>query len=273
MALICISSAHGSPGATTLALLAAGCWPRPAVVVEADPAGGVLAVRYGLSRTPGLADLAAAVDTHAPAPALWDAAQSLPGGLRVVVAPESGEVTVGILDDVAAPLARRCQRLEDVDMIVDCGRTLPGSPSVALMGSADAVLVVARSTADQLYPAAHRVHALAAETGSQHIGVVLVGGRPHRPEEVESQLRVRVLGVVDDDPRTARVFAAGGGAGRAVRRSPLVRSVQGLVDELARLLGMSGAIEPAAHLKVPRPALSTEGSGSADRAAGARALR
>jgi MinD-like ATPase involved in chromosome partitioning or flagellar assembly len=253
MALICVSSAHGAPGATTLALLAAGCWPRPVVVVEADPAGGVLAVRYGLSRTPGLADLAAAVDTHAPAQALWSSAQTLPGGLRVVVAPESGEVTVGILDDVAGPLARWCLRLEDVDVIVDCGRTLPGSPSVALMGAADAVLVVARSTADQLYPSAHRVHALVAQTGCEHLGLVLVGGRPHRAEEVVTQLRVPVVGVVDDDPRTAQAFAAGGGAGRALRRSPLVRSAQGLVDDLAAALGVSAvAVEPAAHRKPSR---------------------
>jgi hypothetical protein len=102
MALVCVTAAHGAPGVTTLALLAAGSWPRPAVVVEADPSGGALAVRYGLGRTPGLADLAAAVDTHASVSALWSSAQSLPGGLRVVAAPESGEVTVGILDDVPA---------------------------------------------------------------------------------------------------------------------------------------------------------------------------
>jgi MinD-like ATPase involved in chromosome partitioning or flagellar assembly len=271
MALVCVTSAHGAPGATTLALLAAGCWPRPAVVVEADPAGGVLAVRYGLGRTPGLADLAAAVDTHAPAQALWNSAQALPGGLRVVVAPESGEVTVGILDDVAGPLARWCMRLEDVDVIVDCGRTPPGSPSVALMGAADAVLVVARSTADQLYPSAHRVHALAAQTGCEHLGLVLVGGRPHRPEEVVTQLRVPVLGVVDDDPRSAQAFAAGGPAGRALRRSPLVRSVQGLVDDLAALLGVSAvAVEPAAHLRPSRPARSRGEADTSAAAGGAR---
>lgn len=248
MALICVSSAHGSPGATTLALLAAGCWPRPAVVIEADPAGGVLAVRYGLGRTPGLADLAAAVDTHAPSDALWGSAQALPGGLRVVVAPESGDVTVGILDDVAGPLGRWCLPIDNVDVIVDCGRTFTGIPTVALMESASAVLVVARSTADELYPAAHRVHALAERTGCEHLGLVLVGRRPHRPDEVAAQLHVPVLGVVDDDPRTAQAFVRGGGAGRALRRSPLVRSVQALVDDLAVRLGLTDADEPPAHL-------------------------
>jgi MinD-like ATPase involved in chromosome partitioning or flagellar assembly len=233
---------------TTLTLLAAGCWPRPAVVVEADPSGGALAVRYSLGRTPGLADLAAAVDTHAPVSALWSSAQSLPGGLRVVAAPESGEVTVGILDDVADRLARWLGRHEDLDVIIDCGRSIPGSPTAPLMAAADAVLVVARPTADHLYPTAHRVHALATRAGADTVGVVLVGDGPHAAGEVAAQLKVDVLGVVADDPRTAGAFA-GGGAGRSSRRAPLVRSVSVLAADLAARLGVTAEAKDAAHLK------------------------
>lgn len=252
MALVCVTSAHGAPGVTTLSLLAAACWPRPAVVVEADPSGGVLAVRYGLGRTPGLADLAAAVDTHASASALWGSAQSLPGGLRVVAAPESGEVTVGILDDVAGPLANWLQRLEDVDVIVDCGRSVPGSPTTALMAGADTVLVLARPIADQLYPAAHRAHSLAAQAGAGTVGVVLVGDGPHGAGEVAAHLKVAVLGVVADDPRTAGAFA-GEGTGRASHRAPLVRSVNVLVEGLAVRLGVVAETEDPAHMEATRP--------------------
>jgi MinD-like ATPase involved in chromosome partitioning or flagellar assembly len=251
MALICVTSAHGAPGATTLALLVAGCWPRPTAVVEADPSGGVLAVRYGLGRTPGLADLAAAVDTHASVSALWSSAQSLPGGLPVVAAPESGGITVGILDDVAGPLARWLRGLDDVDVFVDCGRSIPGSPTTALMAAADPVLVVARPIAHQLYPTAHRVHALATEAGARTVGVVLVGDGPHGASEVAAQLKVDVLGVVADDPRTAGAFA-GGGAGRASRRAPLVRSVNVLVESLAGRLGVMAEATDAAHMEAPR---------------------
>lgn len=250
MALICVTSAHGAPGATTLALLVAGCWPRPTVVVEADPSGGVLAVRYGLGRTPGLADLAAAVDTRASVSALWSSAQSLPGGLPVVAAPESGEITVGILDDVARPLARWLRGLEDVDVFVDCGRSTPGSPTTALMAAADTVLVVARPAADQLYPTAHRVHALATQAGPGAVGVVLVGDGPHGAGEVATQLKVDVLGVVADDPRTAGAFA-GGAAGRASRRAPLVRSVNVLAESLAGRLGVTPEAEDATHGDAP----------------------
>lgn len=249
MSLVCVTSAHGSPGATTLALLMAGCWPRPVVVIEADPSGGVLAVRYGLGRSPGLADLAAAVDTHAPPAAIWSAAQSLPGGLRVVVAPESGDVSVRILDDVAVGMARWCHRLDEVDVVVDCGRVFAASPANALMSAADSVLVVSRAMAEQLYPAAHRVHSLNPVDRSGLVGLVLVGTRPHGPEEVSARLDVPVLGVIDHDEPTARLLS-NGGAPRSLRRSALVRSVSALVDSLAHRLGASdAAVSPAAHLR------------------------
>ena len=70
------------------------------------------------------------------------------------------------------------------------------------------------------------------------LGLVLVGERPHGSREVTDQLGVRVLGVVADDARTARLLRQGGGA-RALRRSPLVRSVASLVDDLGDRLGIA----------------------------------
>ena len=40
MAVICLTSASGSPGVTTTAVGLAFCWPRPVLLVEADPTGG-----------------------------------------------------------------------------------------------------------------------------------------------------------------------------------------------------------------------------------------
>ena len=40
MALIVLTSASGSPGVTTSAVGLALTWPRPALLVEADPTGG-----------------------------------------------------------------------------------------------------------------------------------------------------------------------------------------------------------------------------------------
>ena len=40
MAVIALASASGSPGVTTTALGLAMLWPRPVLLVEADPTGG-----------------------------------------------------------------------------------------------------------------------------------------------------------------------------------------------------------------------------------------
>ena len=40
MAVIALASASGSPGVTTTALAMALLWPRPVLLVEADPTGG-----------------------------------------------------------------------------------------------------------------------------------------------------------------------------------------------------------------------------------------
>ena len=61
MAVIVLVSAAGSPGVTTSALALALGWPRPVVVVEADPTGGsaVLAGYFRGATAPagGLLDL------------------------------------------------------------------------------------------------------------------------------------------------------------------------------------------------------------------------
>ena len=82
MSMIVVGSVRSS-GATTLALALAGSLER-AVLIEADADGGVLALRYGLAREPGMATLAAS--RPGSGGGVLDHAQALPGGLPVVVA-------------------------------------------------------------------------------------------------------------------------------------------------------------------------------------------
>ena len=62
MALITLTSASGSPGVTTAAVGLALCWPRPVLLVEADPTGGsAIAAGYlrgGAAPSDSLIDLA-----------------------------------------------------------------------------------------------------------------------------------------------------------------------------------------------------------------------
>jgi hypothetical protein len=55
--IVTLGSVRGAPGVTSWSLLLAAAWPSMSaperVVLEADPAGGVLGVRYGLGVDPG----------------------------------------------------------------------------------------------------------------------------------------------------------------------------------------------------------------------------
>ena len=62
MAVIVLGSAAGSPGVTTSALGLALTWPRPVLLIEADPTGGSAMLagffRGTTAHTAGLIDLA-----------------------------------------------------------------------------------------------------------------------------------------------------------------------------------------------------------------------
>lgn len=230
MSVYVFGSARGAPGATTTALAVAS-WLEDAVLVEADPDGGVLAVRYGLGREPGLVTMAAARGSGE----LLDHAQLLPGGSPVVVGPESATRAAhlwrlggpGIVGAVAA--AGR-------NVVVDAGRLGPASPALPLVEIATSVGVVCRPVAEQLVAAADVVERLGrsdAAVGDAAVGLVLVGERPYGVAEVTSQLGCPVLGVVADDERAAGALGSERSA-RALARSALLRSSRALTANLTR---------------------------------------
>ncbi|MDQ4071156.1 MAG: chromosome partitioning protein [Actinomycetota bacterium] len=234
-----------SGGATTLALALAACTER-AVLVEADADGGVLALRYGLSREPGLLSLAA---TRQPAgDALLEHAQRLPGGLAVVVAPESPEQSTRLLRSAGSRLATVLGGAGDTPIVVDAGRLSPSSPALGVIEAAATVLVVVRPRADELVAGAERVAAL-----GERAALVLVGSGPYSANDVAAQLGCPVIGTVADDPRAARSLAEGGSAS-ALTRSALVRSVRTLATALAGATGRPGAPVAGTHERSGVPA-------------------
>lgn len=218
MTAIAVGSVR-SGGATTLAMTLAGVLDD-AVLVEADADGGVLALRYGLSREPGLVSLAAS--RQAAPDVILDHAQRLPGGLAVVVGPESAERATQLLRSAGQRIAGLLAGANDIDLVVDLGRLSPSSPGTPLAAAASLTLVVARPRAEELVAAAERVASL-----GEGSGLVLVGPGPYSAADVTNQLGCRVLGTVAHDPRGARALAEGG-TSRAFARSALVRSVRTL---------------------------------------------
>ncbi|MGH9158318.1 MAG: chromosome partitioning protein [Acidimicrobiales bacterium] len=225
MSMLAVGSVR-SAGATTLALTLAGCI-EGAVLVEADADGGVLALRYGLSREPGLLSLAAS--RQASGESLLEHAQRLPGGLPVIVAPESPQRAAQLLRTAGQRVATVLAGVEDTQVVVDVGRLSPTSPAGTVASSASVVLIVARPRAEELVAAAERVAAL-----GDGAGLVLVGSGPYSAADVATQLGCRVFGSIADDVRAAQAMAEGGGP-RRLARSALVRSARTLAAALLQV--------------------------------------
>jgi hypothetical protein len=199
------------------------------VVVEADPFGGVVAARFGLGDSPGLASLAAVARRGLDAEGVWQHAQSLPGGVPVLVGLPSADRAHVVLRDLASYLAEWCTENPTVDVIADCGRLAPGAPTLELLRRADVPLVVTRPTADQLRLTAYRMRSL--DTVDAEVRLVLVGQTPYGPEEVAATLQVEVAGVMAWDPPAAEALSGGAGI-RDLGRSLLARSGVALVESL-----------------------------------------
>jgi hypothetical protein len=262
MSLICFAGAKGSPGVTLTALATAAAWPAHdgdrKLLLEADPAGGTIAVRYQLGRQPGLITLAAA-GRHGTLTRdeLWSHAQILPGGLPAVVSPERADRARAILDASGRSLGGWLAALPDVTVIADCGRLGPAPSSGSICASADVVLVVVRPSAEYLHGAAAGAAELRA--AGRRVAWVPIGDTPHSPAEIERVTGLPVARVLPDDPRTAADLAAG----RIRRRTPLVRELAALAIELAGLVSSSKApaiAAPAAEPELPAPLRSLAGA-------------
>lgn len=125
MAIICLASAAGSPGVTTTAVGLAFCWPRPVLLVEADPTGGSgILAGFLKGTTPydvGLVELALSpLDT---ADALRDVVRPLSPSVGLLAGTRT-HTQATALRDVWSPLAVALQDLDasGQDVIVDAGR-------------------------------------------------------------------------------------------------------------------------------------------------------
>src|SRR4051812_25475009 len=146
MPLITVHGMKGRSGATATSLGLAAALPEAAraVVVECDPSGGDLGLRFGVPWTPGVVALASAARTASrPNPAagadlLTTYARRLPigDGVQVVCAPPAGGQTRAAVSLLAANAAT-VLRPTDRTVIADGGRLDPASASWPLLGVAD----------------------------------------------------------------------------------------------------------------------------------------
>lgn len=251
--IVSVASAKGAPGVTTTARVLAAVWPEDVVLVDADPAGGDLAL---LGRRPdegaldpdrGLLSLAADARRGLADRPLEDHLQQVDGGLDVLCGVATPEQMAGI-GPVVPQVAAAFARWQGPDVVADVGRLSATSPMLPLVQASDVLLLVVRPRIESFAHLRERLRWLAQVRDSTmrapELAVVLVAdSRDRRSAGDLAQLLAHeglpatVLGQVADDPRAADVI--GGRVERPVARSLLVRSARQLVDPL-RALARSG---------------------------------
>jgi MinD-like ATPase involved in chromosome partitioning or flagellar assembly len=257
MGTIAFASAKGSPGVTTTVAALAATWPddRDLHVVELDPSGGDLVVRFDLGLEPGLVTLAAAGRRDLGPDLFVSHTQVLPsdaGGddrpvRRVLPAPVAADQAGAALTALRTGLSRVLRSLEG-DVLIDCGRLDPTSPSVDAATEADLLVMVAR-------PIVAEVHHLAARLSSlrpRALSLLLIGDRPYSVSEVAGAVGATPLGTLPVDGRAASVLTVGHPkALKVLRRSRLLRDARAVADGLAEWLGAPAAATPSPMVAPP----------------------
>lgn len=205
--LVAVLSLKGSPGVTTFGVALAARWPQ-AVLVEADPAGGDIAMRFSLAAVPGLVSLAAAARGGGDHTLLMRHTQVLPGDVPVVSAPPDADRARAALvslaaDEVSYGALRQAATVLGTTVIADCGRIDTGSPAMPLVRAADAMLVVTGSRADELAHLARRLPEIGRWSSRP---ALLLAGRGHSIADVARELRVTPIGRIPWDPKGAAVL-------------------------------------------------------------------
>jgi MinD-like ATPase involved in chromosome partitioning or flagellar assembly len=260
MGTIAFASAKGSPGVTTTVAALAATWPddRDLHVVELDPSGGDLVVRFDLALEPGLVTLAAAGRRDLGPDLFVSHTQVLPsdaGGddrpvRRVLAAPVAADQAGAALAALRTGLSRVLRSL-DGDVLIDCGRLDPTSPAVDAASEADLLVMVAR-------PVVAEVHHLAARLASlrpRALSLLLIGDRPYSVSDVAGAVGATPLGTLPVDGRAASVLTVGHpNALKVLRRSRLLRDARAVADGLADWLGApDGTTPPPVTAPPPAP--------------------
>lgn len=256
MALVTVMSAKGAPGATTASLLLANLWPRPTLVVDADPLGGDVALRlpgeYGpLNPDRGLMSLLPAARRGLSPAMVLDHAQPARGGQPVVPGLPGPEQAVAVAPLWPA-LADAFAGVVDHDVVVDVGQIHSRSPHLALVERSDALLCVYRATAWSVLHTRRRLESLQGLLQSRrtYVGAVCVGdpNEPAAAREATHGLLAGLdwahdLGTIALDRKAVAMYE--GGVVYRPERTLLVRSAYAVVRRLHDGLAAT-AVDPAA---------------------------
>jgi hypothetical protein len=256
MAVLVFTSATGAPGVTTTCVALSLAWPRPVLLVDADPTGGsAILAGYLQGQVPhdrGLVDLALAHRHGELEAAIREATVPLPGSRVELLPGVRSHAQAATVQPLWEPLADLLTGMADlgVDVLVDAGRLGMSGAPWPLLAAADLVALVTRTTLPALAGAKSATEPLArrlSEAGTDDtLGLVVVGpGRPYSTREAGRVLGLDVLAELAWDPVSAEVYHLGAAPPRRFAASPLPRSLtaagealRASVDARQRRLGI-----------------------------------
>ena len=203
-----------------------------------------------LNPSTGLLSLGAAVRSGQSA-ALEDHLQTTAGGMRTLVGVNTPGQVLG-LGPAWQHIALTLRRAGEYDVLADCGRLTPGSPAMAIIDQADAVVLVSRGELEDIAHVRERLRGL---QGSLHLGsidatptgIAMVApasdtrGLTDAEQLIASAgLPVRGLGIIAEDRKAADALRTE--SRRNIRRSVLVRSLYDLSASIHDLTTMTGRV-------------------------------
>lgn len=270
MATIVLTSASGSPGVTTCAVGLALAWPRPVLLVEADPTGGsgihAGYLRGEIDPDAGLIDLALAHRQGRLAEALPQTVRAWPGTpvglLSGIRSRDQARSLVGLWEPLIPVLSGLHRNGQDV--IIDAGRLgLAGWPAPLVM-SADLTLLVIRNTLPSIAAARSWSTSLGASFanagGESRFGLLMIeeSGRwsakpgqvqTYSPRQTAKTLQTSVVTTLPWHASHAACFSHGATPPRRWHTSPLARGIQAAVGAIGQRLetnaaGLHSGLEP-----------------------------
>jgi hypothetical protein len=236
MALIALTSAKGSPGASTAALAFTLAWKSHTILAECDPAGGDVLTGYlgnlSIPTDRGLLQLAMAESRNSLANEFWGQLVDLdaPHRRRLILPGLNSLSQAMTLRAVWPRIAAYFAGLEFSnpahDVIADCGRLTTTHAPWPLFQRADLVLLVLRPTSLRtvapVWPTLNELRRdlVEANVSTDSLGLLLIGGGDYGRRDIEQKLQCPVIAQLPDDARAAAALA---GSGRLKRSQDLLR--------------------------------------------------
>lgn len=252
MPILLLTSAGGSPGVTTLAVGLALSWPRPVLLVDADPgAHQAVLAGYLAGRSAGGKGLLRVAEAHRDRRPLRevviDQTISLSEGeptRRLFLPGFSKPGSATHFGSVWEELADAFDRLADVDIdvIIDCGRlTAAGLPAPLVERSVLTTLVLESHLRAIMSARVHlptlREHPRLSQNDRGQVGLIVVGeGRPYAPAEISRALGVPVRATIAHDPQAATCLSDARPRPRRFETSGFMRSIRDTAGQLSGAL-------------------------------------